>query len=32
MGRNFLVDIFLKTKVDSKHKKLHTEAFMLRIE
>ena len=32
MSRNFLVDIFLKTKVESKHKKLLTEAFMLRIE
>ena len=32
LSRNFLVDVFLKTKVDPKHKKLHTEAFMLRVE
>ena len=32
MSRNFLVDIFLRTKVEPKHKKLHTESFMLRIE
>ena len=32
MSRNFLVDIFLKTKVEPKFKRLHTESFMLRIE
>ena len=32
MSRDFLVDIFLRTQVDPKHKKLHTESFMLRIE
>ena len=32
MSRNFLVDIFLKTKVETKFKRLHTESFMLRIE